>query len=228
MSSAHRRARIAGLLYLCLAVFSGLPWMYLNGSVIVEHNASATAANVAAHASLIRLALVADLAGMACYVLTALALYALLHDVDRGIAATMVVFAATGAAVMGAMLLPEAGALSVATGPASPGSDSLVLTLLNLRAAGALVAGVFFGLWLLPMGYLAYTSGYFPRALGVALMVGCFSYLVDLVERFLFPGLGATLSPYVLLPAIVAEFWMVGYLLLRGVRRAPVPAQGAP
>ena len=220
MSPAHRRARIAGLLYLCLAVFSGLPWMYLNG-IIVEHDAAATAANVAAHAPVLRLALVADLAGMACYVLTAMALYALLAHVNRGIAATMVVFAATGAAVRGAVLLPEAGALSIAT---DGGPDVLVLTLLNLRATGALVAGVFFGLWLLPMGYLAYTSGYFPRALGIALMVGCFSYLVDLVERFLFPGVGHALSPYVLLPAIVAEFWMVGYLLLRGVRRAPLAA----
>jgi hypothetical protein len=230
MSTAHRQARIAGVLYLCLAVSSGLPWAYLNGS-IVKADASATAANVAAHAPLLRLALVGELVSMACYVLTAMALYALLGPVNRRIAASMVVFAATGAAVMGAVVLPEAGALWLATdGSASvgldpQGSDALVLTLLHLRVSGALVTGVFFGLWLLPMGYLAYRSGFFPRALGILLMVGCFSYLTDLVETFLLPGVGHALSPFVLLPAVVAELWMVGYLLLKGVRTAgPVPA----
>ncbi len=225
MSSAHRRARIAGVLYLCLAVSSSLPWAYLNGSIVKGDDASATAANVAAHAPLLRLALVGELASMACYVLTAMALYALLSPVNRRVAASMVVFAATGAAVTGAVALPEAGALWLATDGSAPsglgpqGTAALVLTLLHLRISGALVAGVFFGLWLLPMGYLAQRSGLFPRALGIALMVGCFSYLVDLVETLLFPDFGHMLSPFVLLPAIVAELWMVGYLLTKGIRR---------
>src|SRR5262249_13196653 len=143
--------------------------------------------NVAAHASVLRLALASDLAGMACYVLTAMALYALLNHVSRGIAAAMVVFAATGAATMGARTLAQVAAMSIASHDSSAaaavphGSDALVLMLLNLRVNGALIAGVFFGLWLLPMGYLARRSGYLPRSLGVLLMVGCFSYLVDLV-----------------------------------------------
>jgi hypothetical protein len=121
------------------------------------------------------------------------------------------------------MSIATDGAYATAWGP--NGSDAMVLMLMDVRVNGALVAGIFFGLWLLPMGYLAYTSGYFPRSLGVLLMVGCFSYLVDLVAKFLFPGAGGTLSPFVLLPAIVAEFWMVGYLLFKGVRIAkPVAA----
>jgi hypothetical protein len=234
MLSPSRQARIAGVLYLLLAVSSGLPWQYLNGVIVKRGDASATADNVAAHSSVLRLALVSDLASMACYVLTAMALYTLLKQVNRGIAAAMVAFAATGAAIMGAVCLAQVAALSIATdgsyatafGP--DGSDALLLMWLNLRVSGALIAGVFFGLWLLPMGYLAYRSGYFPRSLGVLLMVGCFSYLVDTVETFLFPGLGHTLSPFVLLPAVVAEVWMVGYLLFKGVRVAapsrPTPA----
>jgi hypothetical protein len=234
MSSPSRQARIAGVLYLLLAVSSGLPWQYLNGVIVKGGDASGTADNVAAHSSVLRLALVSDLASMACYVLTAMALYALLKQVNRGIAAAMVVFAATGAAIMGAVSLAQVAALSIATdgsyasafGP--DGSDALVLMSLNLRISGALITGVFFGLWLLPMGYLAYMSGYFPRSLGILLMVGCFCYLVDTVETVLFPSLGHTLSPFVLLPAVVAEVWMVGYLLFKGVRitapRRPTPA----
>ena len=231
MSSPTRLARIAGVSYLLLAVFGGLPWLYLNSTIVKSGDAAATADNIAAHASVLRLALVSDLASMACYVLTAMALYALLNHVSRGIAAAIVVFAATGAAIMGASALAQIGAMSIATDSAYAtawgpnGSDALVLLLLDLRVNGALVAGVFFGLWLLPMGYLAYQSGYFPRSLGVLLMVGCFGYLVDLVVKLLFPGVGDTVSPFVLLPSVVAEFWMIGYLLFKGVRIArPVPA----
>jgi hypothetical protein len=73
------------------------------------------------------------------------------------------------------------GSFAATFGP--DGSDALVLMFLDLHSNGYLIAQVFFGLWLLPLGYLAYISGYFPRALGVLLMVGCFSYLADLLAR---------------------------------------------
>jgi hypothetical protein len=70
------------------------------------------------------------------------------------------------------------------------------------------------------MGYLAYKSGWFPKALGVLLIVGGASYLVDTLALFLFPGFGEAISAYVVIPAAVAEVWMVGYLLVIGVRTA--------
>ena len=48
----------------------------------------------------------------------------------------------------------------------------MVLLLLDAQHYGILVAQIFFGLWLVPLGYLAYKSGMFPRALGVTLIVG--------------------------------------------------------
>jgi len=105
-----------------------------------------------------------------------------------------------------------------------------VLLLLDLHRYGYVTAGILFGLWLLPLGYLAYRSGMFPRVLGVVLMVACFGYLIDTFTVFLVPGLGATFSSIVTAPAGLAEFWMVGYLLVVGVRtpktasRAPVTA----
>ncbi len=47
------------------------------------------------------------------------------------------------------------------------GSNALVLLLLDIQHYGTLSAQVFFGLWLAPLGYLAYKSGLFPKALGV-------------------------------------------------------------
>jgi uncharacterized protein DUF4386 len=52
------------------------------------------------------------------------------------------------------------------------GSDALVLLVLDMHHYGFLIAEIFFGLWLVPLGYRASTSGLFPKALGVVLIVG--------------------------------------------------------
>ena len=77
------------------------------------------------------------------------------------------------------------------------------------------------------MGYLAYKSGWFPKALGVLLIVGGACYLVDTLALFLAPGFGEAISAFVVIPSTIAEVWMVGYLLVIGVRTAkPVRSCG--
>jgi hypothetical protein len=121
-------------------------------------------------------------------------------------------------------LAPYLAALSLATEPSYAtafgpgGADALVLLMMDLQHSGFLIAQVFFGLWLLPMGYLAFTSGMFPKALGVLLIIACFSYLAHLPFMFLWPDLGTMLTPFVAVPAVLAEVWMVLYLLIRGVK----------
>ncbi len=51
------------------------------------------------------------------------------------------------------------------------------------------------------MGYLAYKSGWFPKALGVLLIVGGACYLVDTLALFLAPDFGKTISSYVVIPS---------------------------
>jgi hypothetical protein len=89
---------------------------------------------------------------------------------------------------------------------------------------GFLIAQMFFGLWLLPLGYLVVRSGYVPRVLGVLLALGGVGYLVDLFARFLALGAAERISPFVLAPALVGEVAFAAWLLVRSVR---VPEQGA-
>ncbi len=49
------------------------------------------------------------------------------------------------------------------------------MVLLDIQHYGKLAAQVFFGLWLAPLGYLAYRSGLFPKALGVVLVLATIS-----------------------------------------------------
>jgi hypothetical protein len=110
------------------------------------------------------------------------------------------------------------------------GANALVLMLLDIQHYGGLVSSIFMGLWLVPLGYLAYKSGMFPKALGVGLIIACVCYLAKLLAAFLAPDLWTVIQGYVSIPIWVFELWIVLYLLIIGVRtvkpdvRAPAAA----
>ena len=106
-------------------------------------------------------------------------------------------------------MVHQLGALLVATDPSyasafgADGSDALVLLLLDLQHNGYLIAQIFFGLWLFPLGMLAYRSGLFPRPLGIVLMLGTVAYLIDVALQFLAPELADAISAPVLVPVVI-------------------------
>ena len=220
MNSPKRLARTAGVLYLLVAILGAFAMLLVDARMYVAGDAATTAGNLVANAGLVRAGVAADLIQATLWVFVAMALYLLLKHVSRSAASAMVVFAAIGAGITMLNGVFRFESLRVATGEVGAASDSLALLLLDTQHYGVLIAQVFFGLWLVPMGYVAYKSGWFPKALGVLLIVGGASYLVDTLALFLFPDFGEAISAYVIIPAIIAEVWMVGYLLVIGVRTA--------
>lgn len=219
-NSPKRLARIAGLLYLAVAVLGGPPQLWMRPSVHIPGDPAATADAVAANATLLRIGFVAELAGLVAFILLALVLFRLLAHVNRLAAGAMVTFVAISVAILGANMINHLAAVLLATNEsltATLGSDGLVLLFLELHAIGYGIGEIFFGLWLLPLGYLAYHSGWFPRPLAGLLMVGCAAYLTLAFAAPLFDGLPETLVWIIATPAGIAEFWMIGYLLTKGI-----------
>lgn len=226
MTPPKTLARIAGALYLVVAVltiFAGL----VNTRIVESGDAAATAHNINASAILFRLGFVSELVGATAFLMTGMALYLLLKHVNQLTAAAMVTFVAVSVAIQSLNLLNQKAALKIATsqdytaafGPA--GSDHLTMLFADLQHDGYLIAQTYFGLWLLPLGYLVIKSGYFPKALGVLLVIGCIGHLVDVYARFIAPDFGANISPYALTPAAIAELSLIAWLLIKAVR---VPA----
>jgi hypothetical protein len=224
MSSSKRLARIAGVLYLLVGIFGGFAEGFVEPQMYVAGNAAATAGNVVANAGLVRMGVLADLLDATVFVFLAMTLYVLLKHVHTGAARAMVVLVALAAGITCLGAVFEFEGLRVATGAinlaafGTAGSNSVVLLLLDTQHYGLLAAQIFFGLWLVPLGYLAYKSAMFPRALGVLLVVGAAGYLVDMLAAFLLPDVGTAIHGYVTIPSAIAEIWMVGYLLVIGVK----------
>jgi Domain of unknown function (DUF4386) len=233
MTSPKRLARIAGVLYLLVGIFGGFAEGYVYPKMYVAGDAAATAGNVVANPGLVRLGVVADLVDQTLFVLLALTLYILLRHVNKGAARVMVVLVALAAGIECLNAVFEFEGLRVATDSSyvaafgAAGSNGIVLLLLDTQHYGLLIAQVFFGLWLVPLGYLAYkSSGMFPKWLGVLLIVGSVCYLVDVLAAFLLPDIGSAVHGYITIPSALAEITMVVYLLVIGVR-TPRPDERA-
>ena len=224
MSAPKRLARIAGVLYLLVGICGGFAEGFVEPKMYVAGNAAATAGNVVAHAGLVRLGVVADLLDQTVFVFLAMALYSLLQHVRQSVARAMVVLVALAAGISCLNAVLEFEGLRVATDSAyaaafgTAGAHALVLLLLDTQHYGLLSAQIFFGLWLAPLGYLAYRSGWFPKALGILLVAGSACYLLDLLAAFLVPNASTAIHGFIVIPSAIAEIWMVGYLLVIGVK----------
>src|SRR6266700_2402898 len=227
MSSPKRLARIAGVLYLLVGIFGGFAEGFVSPKVYVAGDAATTAGNLLANSGLVRLGVVADLFNATVWVFLGLTLYLLLRHVNKSVARAMVVLVAMGASIVCLNTVFEFEGLRAATGAVNlaafgtAGSNALVLLLLDTQHYGIFIAQIFFGLWLVPLGYLAYKSaGWFPKWLGVLLIVGGACYLVDLLAAFLVPDFGQNIHTFVTIPSAIAEISMVLYLLVIGVKNA--------
>jgi len=225
MNSLKKTARVAGLLYLIFIVLALLGG-FLYSSLIVPGDAAETANNIMANEWQFRSSFVINLIYQTCFIFLAWALYVLLKPVNKNLALLFVLCTLVAVAIHFINLLIQYAAIELLSGASYLTvfeSDQLyaqAMLFLNLHNHGILVAQIFWGLWLLPLGYLVYKSGYFrfSRILGILLMIGCFGYLIDFFQYFLFPSYEVITYPG-LAVATIAEFSLCGSLLFKGFRR---------
>src|SRR5262249_106489 len=149
--------------------------------IVVPGNAASTASNILASAGLFRLGIVSALLVQLVNIFVVLALYRLLRPVDKGMARLMGVFLLMGVPIAMLNELNHFAGLQLVD-DASFSADqtrAMVPFVLDLHQIGIHIAGIFWGLWLLPMGTLVFKSGFLPRILGVLLIIGGFGYLID-------------------------------------------------
>lgn len=215
---------MAGILYLLVGIFGGFSEGFVDPKMYVAGNTLATAGNVVANPELVRLSVVAHLLDGTFFVFVAMLLYNLLQHVNKGVARAMLILVALATGIICLNAVFQFEAMRVATDSSytaalgTAGSNAIILLLLDIQHYGTLIAQIFFGLWLIPLGYLAYKSEMFPKWLGGVVIAGGVCYLIDLLAAFLVPGIGEKIHGFVVIPSAIAEISMVLYLLIVGVK----------
>ena len=223
MSDDQRQARIAGLLYLLVAITAPFGLMVVPARLIVAGDPAATSALIAAHDGMLRLGMASELFHQAVEVFMVLVLYNLFKPVSRTLAQQMLVLGLVPIPMVFLNVLGEVAAATTANGApwlaafSRPQLDALALLFMHLHAQGLQLAAVFWGLWLLPLGLLALRSGFIPKVFGWLVIASGIGYLMGSITALLVPALAGPLAT----PIFVLELgepMMILWLVLVGAR----------
>ena len=230
MSSIRQQARVAGVLYLLLALTAPLGLLYVPGKVIVLGNATATAANIRASEGLLRGGIASELIHQIIAVFLVLALYRLFKRVDEALARQVVVLGAlVSVPIVFVNVLNELATLTLVSDAdflsvfEQPQLDALAYLFMRLHGDGITVASVFWGLWLFPFGMLVIRSGFIPRVFGVLLIIAGVAYLASAFATLVLPRYEHFVSK-VAGPLEIAEVPIIFWLLIWGAKTRPADA----
>ena len=216
-----KTARIAGFLYLIVAVFSIFSFVYMDLKIYVPDDAATTACNILSSELLFRLSFISSIIYQIAFLFLVCALYKLFNTVDKDQAILMVIFVVVSIPIALLNMLNQFAPLLLLNGSVylsafnSAQLQALSMVFIEMYNYGIFITQIFWGLWLFPLGKLVFKSGFSPKWLGVLLMISCFGYIIESLVMFLFPGYEVITYPGLMI-ATVAEFSLIFWLLFKG------------
>jgi hypothetical protein len=222
MNSTQATARQAGVLYLLFAILAIFGEFFFP-TFVVPGDAIATARNITAAELTYRIGILTGFVTLILFIFLVWNLCNLFKDIDKKQAMLMVLLVSVGVAIALAnllnkiaplILLGAADYLSVFT---KPQLDALALGFLRLHSNGITVATAFWGLWLFPFGILVIKSRFFPRILGLLLMVAGFAYLMSSFTSIVLPAYRHVVSQ-IMMPLYFGEVPIIFWLLIKGAK----------
>lgn len=226
-----RTARIAGLWYLGFTM-GPFYLLYVPSQTIVHNNAAATAAQVLAHETLYRWGMLAETLGAIIFIGLGLALYRLFEEVDRHRARQLLALVLVSSALGLVTVVFSSAALLVFRGGDALGAfdshtrEAIGMLLIRIHGQANGINQTFWGLWLLPFGWLVVRSRFLPRWIGYWLLLDGIAWLIVGVTWFFAPDYADVLFRY-FQPVFVAELAAMLWLLIIGAKEQPPIAVAA-
>ncbi|TRZ52245.1 DUF4386 domain-containing protein [bacterium] len=220
MNSINKTARIAGFLYFIYIVTSFIANWF---GRFVSVDASVTINQILTRASQFRIGFVISLFSYVLFLLAAWYLYVLLKLVDKNMALLFLLLNLGGFAILVLSHLNLFSSLLLLSGDDylkvfQPDQlQAQAMLFVNLYKNGSTIAQIPYGIWLFPLGYLVFKSGFLPKILGILLIADCFGLLIYVCQRFLLPGYEIISYPC-LVVSFIAEISLSLWLLIKGVK----------
>jgi len=204
---ALKGLRILYPIWMVVGLFS---IMYVPSKLIVD-DAGQTASNILANEMLFKLGIAGGLLTQLIFIFALIMLYHLFKSVSRVCSMNMMVFALVSVPIAMISSVGLIAALQLASS-----NETLMMLFINLNNQGIIIASIFWGLWLLPLGNLTRLSGYFPKFIGIALMIGCAGYFFGSFAQLLME------SPEKIMPVFdfltFGEMVFIFWLVIRGAK----------
>lgn len=193
MNSSKNTARLAGLLWVLIAVTTGFSLVYVRPKLIVFADAAATANNILACESLFRAAIASGILGQIFTLFFGLTIFRLFKSVNDKLAMFFLTTLSVGVGVGIVNSLNNLGAL-VVLGDADylkafprEQLNALAMMFLRVNNFGIGLMEIFTALYLFSLGLLIKRSGYLPRILGILLMIGACAFPINTFTKILIP-----------------------------------------
>lgn len=218
-----KTARITGWLYLFHAITGGFGILYVQGAIIIPGDVAATVNNIMASEFLFRLSAVSVLIGQVIFLPLALWFYKLFKGVNKTHASLLLLLVVASVPVTFLNTLNQFAVLHLLADVEylaifEPGQlNAAILFFLDMNQLGIVIVEIFWGLWLLPMGWLIIKSEFIPKILGVLLIIACCGYVVWSFSRLLSPDFALTIAPFAGI-AKFGELPIIFWLLIKGVK----------
>ncbi|MCA9329342.1 DUF4386 domain-containing protein [Candidatus Saccharibacteria bacterium] len=206
-------AKWTGLFYLGLAITGVFAFLFARDQLFVAGDAAQTTANLVNDETLARFGIAAEVLIVGFQALAALWFFKLFKKKDSFTAGLIAVFGMVNAVVI---LAASAFWLMALNTAITSGSSDTVQTLFEAHETLWQVGTLFFGLWLLPMAYMANKYN-MPRVMVWFLVAGGVGYVLSTFTGILLPeqtGLTEALP----MPVTIGEFWIIGYLLFKPLK----------
>lgn len=226
MNSTVKTTRTAGLFYLFMILTGILSVIYIPGKLMVKGDAPATAMNILNSQGLFTIHIVNQLVSLLLFLSVSLILYLLLKDVNKRLAALMVILVLIQIPVGIYGVMDQITALDMLRGEQfwsaydNSQRQALAMSLLDLNGIGKNASEFFWGLWLFPLGLLVFRSGFLPRFLGIWLMINCFAYMIISLTGLMFPEYSGIVS-LLGMPLLLGEVMFMLWLLVIGAKPKP-------
>lgn len=203
-------ARIAGVFYLTITACALFSYLYVRGQVINADDMAQTAANLVAHAQLYRFGFAAALIVVICNLPMGFILCELLKVVNVRLARLALLFITASTTLEAVNLCNYIEPLFAASE-----GQALARGPIRMWSYAFSVSLTFFGVYCALLGILVFRSGFFPRILGVLLVVAGVTYWINACRLFL-----ALPIPYIEWVTFVGEQSMTLWLLVVGLDEA--------
>ncbi len=214
-------SRMEGIVYLITVVTGLFSLMYVP-SKIFTNDIAQTIINIQENRMLFGLAILSELLCYIAFFTLPIVLYKHFERHNRQIAKTMVYLVIIGATISCFAVSYKIEILEFLNETNSSAEKLHHLASLNFKSyySTIKISKIFWGLWLIPFGYLGLISGKIPKILCLFLIIGGIGYQVNFVGGIVFPQFKATVIPRIVkLPSSIGEIGTCLWLLIAGIKK---------